>query len=478
MADYDNNGFVRDGIIPFIRQGVSAERDVKLGPIDKVMHERLRKQFMDVADVVAENAPYPEADLIAKRMMDMIFITTDKPTIAWTPDDILNGLMLSSSDRHLAPEDGLMLADIAMLTIRELTHRKMVQPVLVADAVSDWLHDVLPQAITEANALINDDQETTEDMLDRILEMQEGGEVLPDEAIDGDDSAWAPLYEFQNLFSVSLQLQIQSPLARAYFYYLVEEYAHIRNAEDGRFNFARFLNGLRFQERLVAPLFGNSTFKALHFLDMALNDEPVDEIVADQKSALRVINENFVEPVLEPIDKGHMMLDVAFTKTTNVMGLVTAAQSNNVNPYPAVTSKPLKTDAAKVRQQYNELIGQFMADLPKWVSLADVQLQVTRRILDIFAKAAAEKWHRNIKSMTANVMLDILVREYETTLKAPEKYLMVKVLDSFLGWLLDHEKLSEADANKLYRSLLYYIDGFYLNQIMVDADVNDFGAPL
>lgn len=156
--EYDKDGFVAIELIPMLRSAQEMMQEIQLGPINEMQLQNIRRQALEIGSAFSDSMPNDEdARLIAQRTIDYAYIVSNKPTIAWEPDDFYAGLMLAIVDFNYVTADVARVMVIARNLLDVLNKRNLVKPLLSSEDVLDWMQGAVTGVLAEDEADFNFD---------------------------------------------------------------------------------------------------------------------------------------------------------------------------------------------------------------------------------------------------------------------------------------------------------------------------------
>lgn len=115
--------------------------------------KRIRQTALGIStDAINELPDNPYAEGLSRRVIDSTFIMTNKPMIAWGPDDIIEGINLGMAPYDVTEDDVMTMMDVVSHTLRQLKAKRLVSAQLVTPDVLTDLTFQVKQGIAEMMA--------------------------------------------------------------------------------------------------------------------------------------------------------------------------------------------------------------------------------------------------------------------------------------------------------------------------------------
>ena len=496
MNGFDRDGFFEVDLIPLIRDARNAEFGTNLGPINMMALKKIRQNAMTISkDVVAKLPDNPYAEGISRRLIDGAFITTNKPMIAWTADDVAEGINAALMVMDDVSEENLMTyMDVVVQTLLRLKDKRWINPMLVTPDLTVYLTLKAQEAIS-----MIDDADAEDEFVD-AQPMPGLAQMVADEAMARginpltDKEAFLAfanspeqiekrrmMFDFEhpeNMFGAEEMLgdtmsdwemsakeldeaDVDDDLARGYWQaFGTYERATLINPEIKWLGFGSFegrINANNYREYL---LFANTWIKMITAL-ATKRRVPKKNLRAMFESYIRDLN-GFASEADQLVWSGNRVVLAHPEQTTlRDMPMVRTDESDKLR---GKTVKNAKVD--NVISHYYQNVHEFMDDLRETLDLPEIVFVKINHIMLTFALVAANDWHRNTKSITGGALVEIMKTGFpEKDFYLSERFLVPFAIETYAEWANDAGELTEDEMFKWFNAVSAFEEAYAANLI-------------
>ncbi|MBU7562359.1 hypothetical protein KGP40_10605 [Weissella cibaria] len=466
MDNLDRDGFFEADIIPLFRDARNAAFGQHLGPINMKTLKKIRQTALRIStDVINELPDNPYAEGLSRRMIDSTFIMTNKPMIAWGPDDIVEGINLGMTPYDLTEDDVMTVMDVVAHTLMQLKAKRLVSAQLVTPDVLTDLTFQVKQGIAEMMAPEEDDVPDTEPMPsfaqmmvdeamaaginpltdkeaflafanspERIEQRRQAFDVnLQDEAFNEPTAFANSLMDWQLSNQELVDTGIDSPIVRGYWQSFGTYRLGAVRRPDRTLDVALLMADIDVNNVREYLLFANTWVAMIkQFSGRRTATKDARQFV-EQLNQFASVN-NQVTWQGERV----VLVDPLGTDLRDIP-VIRLSSGKNLR---SKTVKQAKTE--NVAASYTNVINGLMAELRTDFELDKLILSTLELILTRFAGVAANKWHRNAKNMTAAVLLDSMANELsDKKLNLTEQFFVPVALETYAEYAHDNGEITE-----------------------------------